>query len=146
MKTIKTWVVDPFARTITRADMEPDSLEAMYTLLSSPEGYAVDCIASAGKFANGDAVIIDDNGKLYGELERQRFFMLSFPEAGAMGGYLIAGRALIVGIDDEGASVDAASTVYDISRHVIFFPEYMTEAARRAAVAEVSDGPIVISL
>ena len=102
-------LIDPFTQTIEEVDYSGDYKD-IYAL--------IDCeIFSTLYVDRMDTLYIDDEG-LY--VEDQRYFKIG------LRGQPLAGKALVLGTDDNGESVDCASTLKSIQEMVEWCPEGMS--------------------
>jgi hypothetical protein len=108
-KTIKVILIDPLARMVTEAVVEND-LSAFYRILHCD---IIEAVSSRG-LVGTDHLYVDEEGLFKQE---QSFFEI----AGAQGGgQQIAGRALVLGLDDEGDSIDVATALATVQTRVRF--------------------------
>lgn len=109
MKPIKAILIDPFTETVSSVTLVDTKLQTYYNLL--------DCstITIAG-LANGVDMILDDEGLLK-DSKSQAYFKMGISSQP------FAGKALIVGTDDEGntVSVPESVTTEKVFQRVIFF-------------------------
>jgi hypothetical protein len=102
---MKTLLIDPHTRTITEHEYD-GSLEAMYKLLNCglvQPVYRND--RGESMFPGQDCLFVDEEGLLC-DLSTQAFFIIN--------GKPIAGRAITVGCDDEGETIEARITADDL--------------------------------
>jgi hypothetical protein len=102
---MKTLLIDPFTKTVTEHDYD-GSLDAMYKLLDCDTVEMVK-YNDAGKdmFKGEDCLFVDEEGLLC-NLDMQAFFIID--------GKPIAGRAMTVGCDEEGETIEANITMEDL--------------------------------
>lgn len=98
-------LIDPAARTVTRAEIEGgDTLRGMYRLMQCSLVEAIVYLNPQNDCLMGDEEALFKSG--------QRFFTMSgFPQP-------IAGRCLIVGTDDEGDTVTPSVSVERVAANV----------------------------
>jgi len=103
---MKTLLIDPHTRTITEHEYDASNLEATYKLIGCSMVQPVYC-NDEGKpmFSGLDGLFVDEEGLLT-DLSTQAFFIIN--------GKPIAGRAITVGCDDEGETIEASITVDDL--------------------------------
>jgi hypothetical protein len=103
MRKIKAILIDPFACTIEHVEVDGDDYKSYYPLLSH-ETKAVDCFTSVQcEVLKGlDTIFVDDEGL---NAVPERFFLT----VGT--GQALAGKGLIIGADENGDPVDAASDI-----------------------------------
>lgn len=137
-KTAQGFLINPWNKTIQRVSHDTSDYREIYKLLTHPEGYPVSCFTVPAELANGDAFFIDDEGKLYGDMEKQRFWIMNLPDGVR---FLIAGMALVLGTNDEGDTVSAQSDVFELAGIVQFIPDDDQWRAAQAAEDEIAAGP-----
>jgi hypothetical protein len=103
---IKAILIDSTAQEVREIEIE-NKLEAYYAAIGCN---TIDAVYP-GELEGRDVVYVDDNGLLDGP---QHFFHLAgFPTP-------LAGNGLVIGTDDEGESVDAATPVDQVRQGVMF--------------------------
>lgn len=109
MKQIKAILIDPFAETVSYVTLTDTKLETYYNLLGCS------LITIAG-LADGVDMILDDEGLLK-DSSSQAYFKIG------IGSQPFAGKALIVGTDEEGETVSVPEniTTEKVFERVIFF-------------------------
>ena len=108
MKTIKGLLIDPAALTVTEVMIGQDYRE-IYKAIGC-ETFACSKIGP-----RNDALYYDDEFLLRAEAPLDWFFD---------GRNLIAGKALVLGTDDEGESVDTALDAKTVRQHIMFLHRY----------------------
>lgn len=109
---MKAFLIDPKKRSIKLVEYN-NTLEHLYELLDCR---MVDFVQAYG---NADGMFVDDEGLF---VEDQYFFHhINVPTP-------IAGRALIVGTDEDGNTVEADTSVEELHRHVTFIGDRQTLA------------------
>jgi hypothetical protein len=101
----KAILIDPNVPIVDEVDIDLDSLPAIYKVIgcSSIEGYPIN---------NGDWMLIDEEAKLL-DNPTPTFLLKGFHD-------VICGRALVIGLGAEGASVSPKATLLDIADLVVF--------------------------
>lgn len=109
MKPIRAILIDPFTETVSQVTLVDTKLQTYYNLLGC------DLITMAG-LANGVDMILDDEGLLKDQ-KTQAYFKMG------IGSQPFAGKALIVGTDEEGntVSLPESVTTEKVFQRVIFF-------------------------
>jgi len=109
MKPIRAILIDPFTETVSQVTLVDTKLQTYYNLLGCS------LITMTG-LANGIDMILDDEGLLK-DSESQAYFKFG------IGSQPFAGKALIVGTDDEGETVSLPEnvTTEKVFERVIFF-------------------------
>lgn len=109
MKPIKVILIDPFTETISYVTLADTKLDTYYNLLGCS------LITIAG-LADGVDMILDDEGLLK-DSNSQAYFKMGISSQP------FAGKALIVGTDDEGNTVSVPEniTTEKVFERVIFF-------------------------
>lgn len=111
--TINGLLINPYDQTIRNVQFYRDSLEEVYKLLSH-EKISVDCLDMVTIDSKTRAsIMIDDEGLL--KETGQRYFL--------MGQGLLAGKGLVVGIDDVGQTIDSPLTIVDMVGRVHWLKE-----------------------
>lgn len=116
---MKGILIDPFRKTVIVVDVE-SGIEAIYNAIQA------DTFAVISMKDTKDAAYLDDDGLFK---ENQEFF--------AFGNYPhpLGGRALILGTNDEGRSVDAKSSLAEVFTAVRWLTPSEAVAMNRKAVA-----------
>ena len=119
MKPIRAILIDPFTETVSQVTLVDTKLQTYYNLLGC------DLITMAG-LANGVDMILDDEGLLK-DPKTQAYFKMG------IGSQPFAGKALVVGTDDEGNTVSLPEnvTTEKVFQRVIFFKpseKYLAES------------------
>lgn len=109
---MKAHLIDPFLRTISAVEYSGDLADA-YRLTQC------ECIDTVAVSSAGDRLLVDDKG-LITNLEAQRFFV--FLDEGGDERFL-AGRALLIGTNEVGVSVEPAMTMTEAVLRTNFFQE-----------------------
>ena len=106
---IKAILIDPFTETVSNVTLVDTKLETYYNLLGCS------LITMAG-LADGVDMILDDEGLLK-DSSSQAYFKIG------LGSQPFAGKALVVGTDDEGNTVSLPEniTAEKVFQRVIFF-------------------------
>lgn len=106
---IKAILIDPFTETVSRVTLVDTKLQTFRTLLDC------DIITMAG-LADGVDMILDDEGLLK-DSKSQAYFKMG------INSQPFAGKALVVGTDDEGNTVSLPEniTTEKVFQRVIFF-------------------------
>ena len=109
MKPIRAILIDPFTETVSQVTLADTKLQTYYHLLGC------DLITIAG-LADGVDMILDDEGLLK-DSSSQAYFKIG------IGSQPFAGKALIVGTDEEGNTVSVPEhiTTEKVFERVIFF-------------------------
>ena len=109
MKPIKAILIDPFTETVSQVTLVDTKLQTLKHLIEC------EIITMAG-LADGVDMILDDEGLLK-DSEFQAYFKFG------IGSQPFAGKALIVGTDDEGETVSVPEnvTTEKVFERVIFF-------------------------
>ena len=109
MKQIKAILIDPFTETVSQVTLVDTKLQTYYHLLGC------DLITIAG-LADGVDMILDDEGLLK-DSSSQAYFKMG------INSQPFAGKALIVGTDEEGETVSVPEniTTEKVFERVIFF-------------------------
>lgn len=98
---MKCFVIDPEARTITQSDAYTD-YKSIYQLIGA------DCFDAVGFSPDGDTAYVDDEGLL----KPNHFFEIQgYPNP-------LAGKACILGTNEEGDSVEPKITLEELQRMV----------------------------
>lgn len=119
---IPVYLIDPFSRTVTLAEYEPENLSMLYALLSRPE-YAVDTLDASRVYRqmpsgrDCDFLMVDDVGLLPPGIVGQQFFLLEY-EPGQW--RPLAGKAVWLGCGMEGESIAPYATIEQAARMVQF--------------------------
>ena len=101
---MKAYLIDPFERAITEVDYS-GNYQDIYGLC----GYDTFTVVTFND--QGDGVYVDDEGLFKSD---QKFFVIgSYPQP-------LAGRGLVLGVDDEGASVSPTVDMTWLENHVRF--------------------------
>ena len=102
-------LIDPFTETVSQVTLADTKLQTLRTLIDC------DIITIAG-LANGVDMILDDEGLLK-DSNSQAYFKIG------IGSQPFAGKALVVGTDDEGNTVSLPESVTSekVFERVIFF-------------------------
>lgn len=129
---MKAYLIDPEFHSVKEVDYSGD-YKQIYSLIGCETFGCVEI------HENGDTLFIDDNGKL-GDLSEKYFFVVDVPG----GQHLIAGKALVLGTDEEGESVEPKLNSIAVECRVHFIPDFLQDRARAAAYAEIEAGPIVM--
>lgn len=109
MKSIKGILIDPFAKTVTDFDLNKDGgFEEINTAIGSHT------FTSAAVDHESDTLYVDDEGLFK---ENQKFFFL--PNFSPY--QPLAGKGLIVGIDDEGDSSNVKTTLQEIQNQILWY-------------------------
>jgi hypothetical protein len=112
-------LIDPFTETVSQVTLVDTKLQTLRTL--------IDCdIITIASLANGVDMILDDEGLLK-DSKSQAYFKIG------IGSQPFAGKALVVGTDDEGdtVSLPESVTTEKVFQRVIFFKpskEYLDES------------------
>lgn len=107
-------LIDPFACTVTEVDFDYKDYKSFYPLLSH-EVHPVDVFTMAPNDLleeTNDSLYVDDEGLLHGP---QRGFLLKGNDQ------ILAGKGIIVGIDDEGESIDPKVTLETVTLSTTFY-------------------------
>jgi hypothetical protein len=109
MKPIKAILIDPFTETVSQVTLVDTKLQTLKNLIEC------EIITMAG-LADGVDMILDDEGLLK-DSESQAYFKFGIDSQP------FAGKALIVGTDDEGETVSVPENVTSekVFERVIFF-------------------------
>jgi hypothetical protein len=115
---MKAYLIDPFQQTVTNVELAGAEnprkhLRDIYALLNCE---LIDAVTISEQ---GDAVLVDDEGLLK-DMNSQRFFQLGNELDGCM---LLAGRAIVVGTNSYGNSVNPAFTIDEL-RTKVTWPEH----------------------
>ena len=121
MKPIKAILIDPFTETVSQVTLVDAKLQTLKNLIEC------EIITMTG-LANGVDMILDDEGLLK-DSNSQAYFKFG------IGSQPFAGKALIVGTDDEGETVSLPEnvTTEKIFKQVIFFKpsqKYIDESCK----------------
>lgn len=102
---MKAILIDPKERSITEVEYHDGNLEEIVDLL--------DCrlIDFVQTYINGDGLYIDDEGML---IEDQYFFKHINSD------YPLAGKALVIGIGEQGETIAPLCSVEDLEDHITF--------------------------
>lgn len=99
---MKTLLIDPHTKTVTEHEYD-GSLDAMYELIGCG---TVEMVAyndnGTPMFEGDDCLFVDEEG-LLGDLDKQAFFVID--------GKPIAGRAMTIGGDGDGETVESTITM-----------------------------------
>ncbi len=114
--SINVFLIDPFACTITEETIEGKNLKDYYKLLSH-ETMPVDCFDVSYAFsgdvlADSDCLYVDDEGLLKSP---ERFVGFN-----GVDDIKFAGKVLVVGTDEEGASVSANTDIEKLRANIHF--------------------------
>jgi hypothetical protein len=105
-KTHKAILIDVHAFEVRELEIERDNLTDIYANLFCDTFDAV-------SIDTGDAVYVDDEGLIRGNVDR--YF--------AIAGYtaILAGNGLVMGVDAEGGSVDPLISIDEVKRNIAWF-------------------------
>jgi hypothetical protein len=105
MKKLRAILIDPFARTVTKREVEAENIEAIYAL-GQFETFAV------VNLPNGDALYVDEEGLFRGHQEDADGVKVGFILNGMDP---MVGRGVILGANHRtGRSIDCLSVVDDL--------------------------------
>jgi hypothetical protein len=112
---MKAYLIDPQAQTIEQVEYSGD-YNQIYTLINAP------LFTTATFNEAGDTCFVDDEGLFNGDNE---FFVISgYPQP-------LAGRALVLGCDDEGESTEPSISLDQCRALVAWVPRFMVGAIAR---------------
>lgn len=101
---MKAYLIDPAARTITQVEYTGD-YKNIYTHIEA------NCFDVARVYKNGDGIFVDDEGLLN---EPEHFFIhRNYPNP-------LAGKGLMLGVDDEGESVEPGTDIETLRNDIAF--------------------------
>lgn len=112
MRIVRGILIDPVAHTCTEVEHDADNYKDIYKLLSDEKhGLKVECFTCVS-IDTGDTIYVDDEGLL----KDPEFFFVwrDYPQP-------LAGRALILGSDDEGETQSAKITLDEVRRRKVSF-------------------------
>lgn len=95
-------LINPWTKEVTEVEVG-EGIEPMYHLLTNPLGNKVDTFCLGGILENHDCLYVDDNGLLH---PGNKVFNI--------GGMPLVGNGLILGLDEEGDSIDAKSLLVEV--------------------------------
>src|SRR5690348_5664954 len=114
-RPVRAILIDPYARTVTEVEHDAADYKHIYTLLSG-EPHDVRTFEAPIRLDGGDAIFIDEEGKLSSDERRRPFLWEGFPEP-------LMGRGLILGSDAEGDTQAAKITLEEAQARVKFAPD-----------------------
>lgn len=117
-RMVNSILIDPYRQTVTEVDHDADNYRHIYELLSGrgyPQAEAdpphpVTCFEAfyaGGNLPEGDAIFIDESGRLKGAVA---FFLFD--------GHPLAGRGLVLGSDAMGETAAPRITFQDVCKRV----------------------------
>jgi hypothetical protein len=145
-------LIDPEKRTLTEIDFKPgdDSTDAINGLLGS-ECFTTGSRALRGSMSDGfDTLYVSDD--YLEDSDDPRFWFQVDVDRNPPSSHPIAGRGLVVGVDDQGKGCDARISVEELTRRITFtqrkfrgFKTFTGEEARArgAHVAIEVEAPII---
>jgi hypothetical protein len=108
---MKAYLIDPFTKTISMVEYSGDYNE-IYKLIEC------DTFTCADFNSFGDTVFVDDEGLINGK--DQEFFLIGdYPSP-------LAGKALVLGTNQEGESVEPSMTIEQVAVRVDWIPNIYT--------------------
>jgi len=117
---MKAYLIDPFTKTISMVEYSGDYNE-IYKLIECDTIYKLiecDTFTCADFNEFGDTVFVDDEGLINGK--DQEFFLIGdYPTP-------LAGKALVLGTNQEGESVEPSMTIEQVAVRVDWIPNIHT--------------------
>lgn len=101
----KCFIIDPFSKTVTESKYCGDYRE-LYTLIDC------DTFTAVGVNGEGDTLFLDDEGLINGK-PQQFFAWLGYANP-------LAGKAVVLGTDNEGDSISPTLTLDDVRSNIVW--------------------------
>jgi hypothetical protein len=129
-------LIDPEARSFTEVQISPDIIEEIYRMIGCRR------FVSSGRSLNGsleegfDHILSDYNMEDRGD---PRFWFQVDADRNPPSSFPIAGRGLVVGVDDSGGRCDAGISIDALKKRIAFSANSAASMSRRASHISPSD-------